>query len=60
MLNNTNLVTTSTLNARINQVKNKVPNITNLATTTSLTAVENEIPNVSNLVETLDYNTTSQ
>ena len=60
MLNNTNLVTAITLNAKINEVKNKVPNITNLATTTSLTAVENEIPNVSNLVETLDYNTTSQ
>ena len=60
MLNNTNLITTSTLITKINEFKNKVPNITNLATTASLTAVENEIPNVSNLVETLDYNTTSQ
>ena len=60
MLNNTSLVTTSTLNAKINEVRSKVSNITNLATATSLTAVEKEIPNVSNLVETLDYNATSQ
>ena len=32
-------------------------NITNLATTTALTAVENKIPNVSNLVKKTDYNT---
>ena len=31
-------------------VKNKIHNITNLATTTALTADENERPNVSNLV----------
>ena len=31
--------------------KSKTPNITNLATTTALTAVENKIPNVSNLVK---------
>ena len=37
-------ITTSTaLNAKINEVKNKIPNITNLATTTALTAVENKI-----------------
>ena len=36
---------------KINQVKNKIPNITNLATPTALTAVENKIPNVSNLVK---------
>ena len=29
----------------MNQVKNKIPNINNLATTTALTAVENKIPN---------------
>ena len=39
-------------------VKNdKIPDITNLATTTSLTAVENKIPNVSNLVHKIDSNT---
>ena len=31
----------ATLNAKINEVKNKIPNITNLATTTTFTAVEN-------------------
>ena len=31
--------------------------LTNLTTTTALTAVENEIPNVSNLVKKTDYNT---
>ena len=30
--------------------------ITNLATTTSLTAIENKIPNVINLVNKTDYN----
>ena len=32
-------------------VKNELPSITNLATTTALTVVENKIPNVSNLVK---------
>ena len=31
------------------EVKNKIPNITNLATSAALTAAENKIPNVSNL-----------
>ena len=38
-------ITTSTApNAKINEVKNKVTNITNLATTTDLTAVQNKMP----------------
>ena len=37
----TNVATTTTLNAKINEVKNKIPNITNLVNTTALTAVEN-------------------
>ena len=40
---------TTALNAKLNKVKKQKPNITNLATTTALTAVENEIPNVGNL-----------
>ena len=44
------------INAKINEVKNKIPSITNLATTTALTAVANEITNLSDLVKT-DYNT---
>ena len=39
------------LKAKINEVKGKIPNITNLASTTALTAVKNKIPNVSNLVK---------
>ena len=34
----------------------EIPNITNLATTTALTAVENKIHSVSNLVKKFDYN----
>ena len=53
----TDLATTTTaLNAKINEVKNKIPNIYNLATSTGLTAVENKIPNVSNLIKKTDYN----
>ena len=40
----TNLATTTALNAKINEVKNKIPNTTNSANTAALTAVENEIP----------------
>ena len=47
----------ASLNAKINEVKGEIPNITNLATTTALTVVENKIPNVSNLVKNTDYNT---
>ena len=42
--------TTATLNAKINEVKSKIPNI-NLAATSSLTVVENKIHNVRNLVK---------
>ena len=42
--------TTATLNAKINEVKSKIPNI-NLATTSSLTVVANKIHNVRNLVK---------
>ena len=44
----------------MNEVKNKIPNITNLATTTTTTdliVVENKIPNVSNLVKNTDHDT---
>ena len=36
--------TNVSVNAKINEVKCEIPNITNLATTSSLTAVENKIP----------------
>ena len=39
------------------ELENKIPDISNLATETALTAVENKIPSVSNLVKKTDYNT---
>ena len=52
ILSITNLHTTTTaLNAKTNKVKIKMPNISNLATATALSAVENEVPNISNLVK---------
>ena len=44
----------TTINLKINEVKSKIFNVTNLATTTDLTAFENKIPNVSNLVKKTD------
>ena len=35
------LAITTVLNGNINEVKSKIPNITNLVTTTAFTAVEN-------------------
>ena len=52
----TNLAATAALNARINEVKGKISNITNFATTAALSTVEIEIPNVSNLVKKTDCN----
>ena len=42
---------------KIIEAKCKILSITNLATTTALTAVENKISNVSNLVKKTDFNT---
>ena len=47
----------TTLNAKISEVKGKLPSITNLAATIAITIVENKIPNASNLVKKTDYNT---
>ena len=43
--------------AKLTELENKIPDISNLATKTALTAVENKIPDVSNLVKKTDYNT---
>ena len=40
-------------NAKIKNIENKIPSITNLATTTVRTAVENKSPNASNLIKKL-------
>ena len=47
----TNLTTKTILNTKVNEVKNEIPNISGLATTSALTAVENKISNVSNLLK---------
>ena len=48
-----NILVASSPNAKINEVKNKIPSITNLATATALNATINEIrkklPNITNL-----------
>ena len=46
-----NLATTAALNAKINEVKNKIPNITNLATTSDLTTVENKVKELVKIVK---------
>ena len=38
-------------------MENKIPDISNLATKTALTAIENKTPSVSNLVKKTDFNT---
>ena len=38
-------------NAKIAEIENKIPDISNLATKTALTTVENKISNVNNLVK---------
>ena len=43
--------------AKLIELENKVPDISNLATKTALTAGENKIPSISNLVKKTDYNT---
>ena len=50
------LATNTTVNAKINEVKNKVPSITNnLVTSTAGTSVENKSINVTDLVKDADY-----
>ena len=43
--------------AKLTELENKIPDISNLATKTALNAVENKIASVSNLVKKTDYNT---
>ena len=44
-------------NTKITEIKVKIPDISNLATKTALTAVENKIPDTSSLLKKTDYNT---
>ena len=50
------LVKKTDLNANITNIESKIPNITNPAADSALTAVKNKIPNVSTLVKKADYN----
>ena len=43
--------------AKLAELENTVPDISNLATKTALTAVENKIPDLSGLVKKTNYNT---
>ena len=43
--------------AKLTELENKIPDISNLATKIALTTVENKIPDVSNLVKKIYYNT---
>ena len=45
------------LNAKISEIKNKIPSISGLATDSAFSAVENKMPDVSNLVQKTDYDT---
>ena len=51
------LVKKTDFNAKISEEEGKIPSVSGLATTSSLTAVENKIPVVSSLVKKTDYNT---
>ena len=42
---------------KINELDNKIPDVSRLAAKISLTAVENKIPGVSSLVKKTDYGT---
>ena len=43
--------------AKLTELENKIPDISNLATKTALTTVKNKIPSLSNLVKKTGYNT---
>ena len=43
--------------AKLTELENKIPDISNLETNAALATVENKIPDVSNLVKKTDHNT---
>ena len=50
------LVKKANYNAKITEIKAKIPSITDLATTAVFNVVDNQIPNISDLVNKTDYN----
>ena len=51
------LVKKSDYNTKVLEIEGKIPNISSLVTTSTLTAVENKNPSVNNLVKKSDYDT---
>ena len=51
-----NLARTAIHNAKINEVKSKIPNFTNLVTTTALITVKNKIPDCSKYITSPEFN----
>ena len=51
------LVKKTDYDAKITQIEGKIPDLSGLATKTTLTTVENKIPSTSKLVKKADYNT---
>ena len=43
--------------AKLNELENKIPDVSNLVAETALAAVENKISDISNLVKKTNYNT---
>ena len=50
------LVKKTDYNAKIAEIKDKIPDISNLATIVALTTVENKIPDINNLATTILVN----
>ena len=51
-----NLPTNTTLSPKINEVEKKIPNITNLATTSAFTTIENDVRDHSKNIATPEFN----
>ena len=56
-IDTSNLVKKTDYNTKITELENKIPDISNLATKTTLTTFENKIPSTSNLIKKTDYDT---
>ena len=56
-ISDSGLVKKAGYNTKLNELENKIPDVSSLAKKTALTAVENKIPSVSNLVKKRDYGT---
>ena len=50
-LKTSKLVNKTDYNARIKDIENKIPTVTNLAATAAFSVIENKIPSVSNLIK---------